>query len=778
VEGWTPEFAEQTTIPFIHVSSKLIKGLDDENKLNAVSTFIHTQEAYSEEGRKSWLTYIKRYKVNLLKLCIDGVREDLYHEILNIVSLSEANIEEITAHIKESVYEGAERFCIDKLVPTITVTKKSVKTTSGTLIAQLINSIPKSASAVKKVYLLEATTLFGSYEELQAVIEKYQSFEFTKGAVLIAFQLKQLKKMAVLLGLNKYFCNGDYSSLKGKYGYFVDSDFADVITKAYNANIYNLDVILNFIKNTLGAQDTSIEVAYGNDSTSKMLQEIVVHHNTTTHSSLLHRAIMNRNFSIASDLLEIGCTIDFGNIPQDTGYNLSRMLPLLEVEQALLVLKQYAAPVGIEKFKLDDSGIYVGGTPFSNPDVFATVCSGYNIERFTKKKLLEFAVSLPDVTNLQYLFDNGHMKATKPLILSAIEVAKNSKNFVVEQWLIQFFENKYGDVGTASEKAHSLTPLERIKQDWSYAVVDGEVYIKSYKGNSRTVVVPSVIAGQIVTKIDYDAFSPEAKRISAEIKSNRDEIEEITLPTGFTGFYSDLWRHTGKQFGKNFKRFVVPENSCKYSYELLGKLLNIADVENAARAGDFVETEGVVYTKDYSYAIGTRKNNHIRKYVMPASVKFVVKGLWNGFTDLEDLTITSQIQVYDGENSYTKLSYQFGNTKKLKRVTVSGMTVFPRDLLSYAETIEEVFIYEGIQKIEKFAFDTCTSLRKLTIPRSCTEIGDHIFPRIYEKGWYGSSTYVGLPEGFMLYCYEGSYAEQYAKEENAPFTYLKENESS
>ena len=207
-------------------------------------------------------------------------------------------------------------------------------------------------------------------------------------------------------------------------------------------------------------------------------------------------------------------------------------------------------------------------------------------------------------------------------------------------------------------------------------------------------------------------------------------------------------------------------------------LLELADVENVTSAGEFVESEGVVYTDDYSVAIGTRKNNNIRKYVMPASIKFVVKGFWNGLTELEELTITSQIKVYDGETSYSRLEYKFGNMKNLKRVSVSGMTVFPGHLLSYAETIEEVFIHEGVQKIEKFAFDSCKSLRKLTIPRSCTEIEDHIFPRVYEKDWYGRSKYVGLPEGFMLYCYESSYAEQYAKEENAPFTYLKENESN
>lgn len=772
VEGWSPEFAEQTSIPFIHVSSRLIKGLDNENKLNAVSTFIHSSDAYSEEGRKSWITYIKRYKVNLLKLCIDGVREDLYNEILNMVSLNEANVAEIKEHIKESVYEGAERFCIDELVSSAPVTKKSVKKALGSVVAQLITSIPKSASAVKKVYLLEAATLYGSYEELQAVIDKYQSFEFTKGAVLIAFQLKQLKKMSLLLGLNKYFCNGDYSSLKGKYGYFVDADFADVITQDSKVNLYNFDVIKSFIKNTLGAHDISIEVAYGTDAITKMLQEIVSHPNATTHSNLLHRAIMNRNFSIVSDLLEIGCTIDFRRIPQDTGYNLSRMIPSLEVEQALLVLKQYTAPADIEKIKLDDSGIYIGKTPFSNPDVFAAVCSGYNIDRFAKKKLLEFAVSLPDTTCLQYLFDNGHVKATKPLIISSIEAAKNSKNSVVEQWLVQFFENKYGDMETASKKASSLTPLERIKQDWSYTVVDGEVYIKSYKGNSSTVVVPSIVAGKTVTKIDYDAFSPEAPRTSAELKNHRNAIEEITLPSCFTGFYSDLWWRDRKQFGKNFKRFIIPEDSCIYSYKLLGELLSITDVENVIRAGEFIEEGGIIYTKDYSVIIGTRRNNRISKYIMPASVQFIMKGLWNGFTDLEDLTITSQIQVYDAKNSYTRLGHQFENMKKLKRVTVSGMDVFPGDLFSYAETIEEVFIHEGVQKIEKFAFDSCKSLRKLTIPRSCTVIEDHIFPRVYEKDWYGRSKYVGLPEGFMLYCYEGSYAEQYAKEENAPFTYL------
>lgn len=776
VAGWGPEFAEQTSIPFIHVSSKLVKGLDDENKLNAVSTFIQTQDDYSEDGRKSWLTYIKRYKVNLLKLCIDGARDDLYHKILNMVSLSEANVAEIKEHIKESVYEGAERFFVDELAPVASSTKKSVKTASGSVIAQLIHSIPKSSSAVKKVYLLEAATLFGSYEELLAVIEKYQSFEFTKGAVLIAFQLKQLKKMAVLLGLNKYFCNGDYSSLKGKYGYFVDADFADVITKESNKSLYNLDVIKNFIETTLGIPSAAVEVNYGRDVTTKMLQEVISHPNATSCSRLLHCAIMNRNFSIVPDLLGIGCAIDFERIPQDTGYNLSRMLPYLEVEQALLVLKQYTAPAGIDKIKLDDAGIYAGKTPFSNHDVFAAVCSGYNIERFTKKKLLEFAASLPDATNLQYLFDNGYVKATKPLVLSAIEDAKNSENAVIEQWLTQFFRNKYGDVETAAKKAKSLTPLERIKQDWSYSVVDGEVYIKSYKGNSSAVVVPSIIAGKTVTKIEHNAFSPEAQRISVEAKNHRNEIEEITLPSGFTGFYSDHRWNTTKRFGKKLKRFVIPEDSCNYSYELLGKLLNIADVENVMQAGEFVELEGVVYTKDYSVAIGAKQNNHISKYVMPTTVKFIMKGLWNGFSDLEDLTITSQIQVYDGENSYARLGHQFGNMKKLKKVTVSGMDVFPGDLLSYAETVEEVFIHEGVKKIEKFAFDTCKSLRKLTIPRSCTEIADHIFPRIYEKGWYGSSKYVGLPEGFMLYCYEGSYAEQYAKEENAPYTYLEKND--
>ena len=776
VAGWGPEFAEQTAIPFIHVSSKLIKGLDDENKLNALATFVQTQDDYSEEGRKSWLTYIKRYKVNLLKLCIDGRRCELYREILDMTSLSEANVTEIKEYVKDNVYENPERFYVDTLVPTVSVTRKSTKKSTGTILAQLIDSIPKSASAVKKVYLLEAATLFGSCEELQAVIEKYNSFEFTKGAALIAFQLKQLKKMSLLLGLNKYFCNGDYSSLKGKYGYFVDRDFADVITnKSFNTNLYNLDVIKRFIETTMGIQNTSIEINYGTDEMTEMLQEIIAHPNATTCSNLLHQAIMNRNFLILSDLLEIGCVIDFERIPQDTGYNLSRMIHTLGIEQALLVLKQYTAPLGIDKIKLDDTSIYTDGTPLSNPDVFAAVCSGYNIERFTKKKLLDFAVSLPDTANLQYLFDNGYVKATKPLILSAIEEAKSSKNVVVEQWLTQFFENKYGSIKTASEKAKSLTPLERIKQDWSYSVVDGEVYIKSYKGNSSMVVVPSIVAGKPVTKIDYDAFSPEAPRTSIEAKNHRNEIEEITLPSGFTGFYSDLWWHDRKQFGKKLKRFVIPVDSCDYSYKLLSELLNIADVENVMNAGEFIELEGIIYTKDYSVVIGVKRNNNISKYVMPSSVRFILKGLWNGFTNLEDLTITSQIQVYDGENSYARLGHQFGNMKKLKKVTVSGMDVFPGDLLSYAETIEEVFIHEGIRKIEKFAFDTCKSLRKLTIPRSCTEIADHIFPRVYEKGWYGSSKYVGLPEGFMLYCYEGSYAEQYAKEENAPFTYLKEN---
>lgn len=776
IADWYLVYEEQVSIPFIHVSpklTKLIKEMSSENKLNAVYTFLQTRDSYSEDSQKRWLSYIKRCKVHLLKWCINGERKELYRAILDMVSLTEANVAEIKEYIKETVVEDAERYYADRLIPIASAVRKPARKTSGSVVAQLIKAIPKSSTAVRKVYLLEAATLFGSYEELQSVIEKYQSFEYTKGAVLIAFQTRQLKKMSVLLGLNRGFSSDDSALVKRKYRCY--NDFAAMITERSDADLHHIKAIKEFIDNTIGAQNVSIEITYGTDEKKNLLREILTHLKVADRSRLLHQAIMRRNFSVAQDLLELGCAIDFGRLPEDTGHCLSRMIPGLDAEKALLVLRQYTAPKGVGKIKLDESAIYSNRTLFSNPEIFAAVCSGYNINRFAKKKLLEFAVSLPDTENLQYLITNGYVKVTRPLILSAIESAKTNGNPVTEQWLVKLFKEKYGNVEIGSEKARPLTQLERIKKDWTYAVVNGEVYIKGYKGTDYLVVVPSVIAGKPVTKIYDDAFSPEAPWTRDEVKRHRNSVEEITLPTGFTGFYTEGVRYDNPKFGISFKHFVVPDSSCNYSYTLLWQLLDIADVKNVAKAGEFIESEGVVYSKDGSVVIGVRRSRRISKYVMPAGVKFIVHGLWGEFTDLEELTITSRIRVYGSENAYERLGCRFGNMKKLKRVTVSGMDVFPGDLLSLADTVEEIVIHEGIQKIEKLAFRTCNSLRKLTIPRSCTEIGDNILPPMCDNR-YVRGEYKGDSEKFMLYCYEGSYAEQYANEEKVAYTYLKESD--
>lgn len=72
--------------------------------------------------------------------------------------------------------------------------------------------------------------------------------------------------------------------------------------------------------------------------------------------------------------------------------------------------------------------------------------------------------------------------------------------------------------------------------------------------------------------------------------------------------------------------------------------------------------------------------------------------------------------------------------------------------------VKEINIQNGFEKIGNVCFKNCTSLEKITIPYTVTEIGAYAFD--------GCSD-------FTIYCYENSYAHTYAVENNIPFVLLE-----
>ena len=83
-------------------------------------------------------------------------------------------------------------------------------------------------------------------------------------------------------------------------------------------------------------------------------------------------------------------------------------------------------------------------------------------------------------------------------------------------------------------------------------------------------------------------------------------------------------------------------------------------------------------------------------------------------------------------------------------VTIIGTSAFKDN-----KNIIKAVLPETIDTLGSFAFENCTNLKEVYIPSTVTYIGSNIFK--------------GCNEEVTIYCEKGSYAEEYAKENNIKY---------
>lgn len=160
-------------------------------------------------------------------------------------------------------------------------------------------------------------------------------------------------------------------------------------------------------------------------------------------------------------------------------------------------------------------------------------------------------------------------------------------------------------------------------------------------------------------------------------------------------------------------------------------------------------------------------SNDITKITVPEKVTDNVYGYTNYVTNIEC------------ELEGTSFTPTFANFTKLKRVDLPAtLKVIGQRTFHQHETLEEIYIQNGVTMIgsqafygceklkavnipasvtaiKDYAFDECTSLSRIYIPKTVTEIGDHSFERIADNA--------------TIYGYTGTKAEEYATKWNKNF---------
>lgn len=164
----------------------------------------------------------------------------------------------------------------------------------------------------------------------------------------------------------------------------------------------------------------------------------------------------------------------------------------------------------------------------------------------------------------------------------------------------------------------------------------------------------------------------------------------------------------------------------------------------------------------------------------------IPKGIFTGCTALKNVTIPENIRdieamafyrcsalesvTFEGRSLDTLGNSAFSNCTSLKQIDIpNGIKTIEESTFYGCKALEAVTIPSSAEAIKTNAFYNCTELKSVTVPESVTSIGKQALGYSYftDRGY-------AIIDGFVMYGYEGSKAQEYAEENNIDFIALSD----
>ena len=252
-----------------------------------------------------------------------------------------------------------------------------------------------------------------------------------------------------------------------------------------------------------------------------------------------------------------------------------------------------------------------------------------------------------------------------------------------------------------------------ISGDYEYSLLDnGTVEISKYIGSDKEITIPDTIDGKKVTSINNLVFE------------HCIGLESITIPENITNIENMAFR-----FCTNLESINVDVNNNIYS-----------------------SIDGVLFNKEQDKIIFFPYNKS-DSYEIPDSVTSIGALVFCDCSSLESVTIP---------NSVTSIgAWAFCACSSLESVTIPN-SVTNIDIGAFADcsSLESITIPNSVTSIGESAFENCENLKSVYLPNKNFEIGEQAF---------GYNIHSVLVEGFEIYGYEDTSAEEYARANNITF---------
>ena len=266
------------------------------------------------------------------------------------------------------------------------------------------------------------------------------------------------------------------------------------------------------------------------------------------------------------------------------------------------------------------------------------------------------------------------------------------------------------------------------ERDYQYALLDdGTVEITGYNGKAEKLTIPNMLNGKKVTSIDNRAFYLCNSLIS----------------------------------------IIIPDSVAKISVNPFAYCSTLKSIFVSSEHPYFFAIDGVLFRKADSCLISYPKGREYTTYNIPQGITAIESSAFYDCKFLTRVTIPDSVEQI-GTNPFTVCSALKSISVSPEHpyfATIDGVLFRKADkaLISYPAGISSstYTIPQGITAIGDSAFYYCASLTSVSIPNSVTSIGDYAF---------------GDCSNLTLTVPRNSYALEYAKTNNIPYTYPDAND--